>query len=119
MATPAGESFEPLNDDMIPISYSVPLEDARPRWKRSNSHGSDKSLEVAHEGMQDSLDYRLQAVDKEGKKKISLWHDVSLVHLDHETKEETPYLNFVCEIPKFSRYVVRHGVVIDRVCALT
>jgi hypothetical protein len=44
------------------------------------------------------------------KKKISLWHDVSLVHIDPEKKEETPYLNFVCEIPKFTRYVsVSHG----------
>ena len=108
MVTTTGEeTFEPLNDNSMPSSYSVPLEPLAGvrKWKRSNSHGSDKSLEMATEGMEDSLDYRLQAVDKEENKKISLWHDVSLVHLD-ENKDDTPYMNFVCEIPKFSRYVV-------------
>jgi len=93
----SAEQFVALNDE--------PSMDVR-KMKRSSSHGSDKSLDVESEGMADSLDYRLQAVDIEGGKKISLWHDVSLVHLDHETKSETPYMNFVCEIPKFTRYVV-------------
>lgn len=104
--TAAAESFEPLKDD----AYMVPLEDVR-KMKRSGSHGSDKSLEIASDGMEDSLDYRIQAMDISGKKKISLWHDVSLVHIDHETKAETPYMNFVCEIPKFTRYVSRLSLV--------
>ena len=114
MATASGESFEPLNDYSMPVSYSVPLEplEGVRKWNRSNSHGSDKSLEMASEGIEDSLDFRLQAVDKEGNKKISLWHDVSLVHLD-DNKDDTPYMNFVCEIPKFSRYVVVRRVVAD------
>jgi inorganic pyrophosphatase len=50
------------------------------------------------------LDYRIQAVDPvDGSRKISLWHDVSLVHLEPESGKETEYHNFVCEIPKFSR----------------
>lgn len=80
----------------------VPLEDVR-RMKRSDSHGSDKSLEIKGEGVHDTLDFRMQAIDLQEGKKISLWHDVSLVHIDHETNEETPYMNFVCEIPKFTR----------------
>jgi len=99
----AAESFEPLKDESA-SPYMVPLEDVR-KMKRSGSHGSDKSLEIASDGMEDSLDYRLQAMDVSGKKKISLWHDVSLVHIDQETNAETPYMNFVCEIPKFTRYV--------------
>jgi hypothetical protein len=83
---------------------SVPLNDL---WemRRSGSMGSNKDVDLTHDGEQDSLDFRIQAVDASGIKKISLWHDVSLVHLDGESKSETPYLNFVCEIPKFSRYL--------------
>jgi len=96
------EAFVPLKDNSSDEPFAVPLQDVR-KMKRSSSHGSDKDLNVACEGMEDSLDYRMQAVDISGGKKISLWHDVSLVHLDHETKQETPYMNFVCEIPKFTR----------------
>jgi inorganic pyrophosphatase len=81
----------------------VPLNDFR-EMKRSNSRGSNSDFELEEGGMQDTLDYRLQAVDPVECKKISLWHDVSLVHLDPATKNETEYMNFVCEIPKFSRY---------------
>ena len=81
----------------------IPLNDIR-EMKRSNSHGSNNDLKVLSEGVEDSLEYRIHTADESGKK-ISLWHDVSLVHIDHETKQETPYLNFVCEIPKFTRYV--------------
>jgi inorganic pyrophosphatase len=80
----------------------VPLNDIR-EMKRSNSHGSNKDLQVLSEGAEDTLDFRLHTTDTAGSK-ISLWHDISLVSIDPETKEETPYLNFVCEIPKFTRY---------------
>lgn len=79
----------------------VPLNDLR-KMKKSSSFGSNSSVNLEEAGMQETLEYRIQAV-AEGGKKISLWHDVSLVHLDPETKLETPYLNFVCEISKFSR----------------
>jgi len=80
----------------------IPLNDVR-TLKRSTSRGSNADIELEEDGMKDSLDYRIQAVDATGGRKISLWHDVSLVHIDPETKQETEYLNFVCEIPKFSR----------------
>jgi len=70
--------------------------------KRSSSHGSNTNLELLHDG--EGLDYRMQAVDKQDTAKpISLWHDVTLVHVDPSTNKPTPYLNFVNEIPKFSR----------------
>ena len=81
----------------------VPLNDIK-TLKRSTSRGSNTDIELEEEGMKDSLDYRIQAVDSTGSgHKISLWHDISLVHIDPQTKSETEYLNFVCEIPKFSR----------------
>ena len=80
----------------------VPLNDLRKFKKSSSFHGSDVSVEEG--GEQNTLEYRIHGV-AEGGKKISLWHDVSLVHLDPETREETPYLNFICEISKFSRSV--------------
>jgi len=81
-------------------SYEVPLK----QMGKSTSHGSNSNLAVLHEG--EGLDYRIKTVDKTSKKKqISLWHDVTLVHVDDTTGRPTPYLNFVNEIPKFSRYV--------------
>ena len=72
--------------------------------EKRSSHGSNSNLELLHEG--DGLDYRMKTVDKSSKKKaISLWHDVTLVHVDDTTGRPTPYLNFVNEIPKFSRCV--------------
>lgn len=83
----------------------IPLNDMR-EMKRSNSRGSNSDFELEEGGLQDTLDYRLQAVDSvDGSKKISLWHDISLVHLEPGTGNETDYHNFVCEIPKFSRSV--------------
>jgi inorganic pyrophosphatase len=76
----------------------IPLNDVR-KLKRSNSKGSD--VDIASLGEEDTTEFRLQA--KAEGKKISLWHDISLVHIDPQTKQETPYLNFVCEIPKFTR----------------
>ena len=76
--------------------------------KRVGSVGSNKDYNLSEDGEKDSHTYRLQAVDGgEGEtKKISLWHDVSLMHLDPESREPTGHLNFVCEISKFSRYVL-------------
>jgi inorganic pyrophosphatase len=77
--------------------------------KRSGSgaHGSNSNLTSLTEGTEDTLSFRLQAVEKEGvgagKTPVSLWHDVTLVHIDPATEKPTPYLNFICEIPKFSR----------------
>jgi len=77
------------------MSYQMPA-------KESNSHGSNSNLQLLHDG--EGLDYRMKTVNKNGgKKEISLWHDVTLVHIDPATNKPTPYLNFVNEIPKFSR----------------
>eukprot|EP00591_Stephanopyxis_turris_P011972 CAMPEP_0195516720 /NCGR_PEP_ID=MMETSP0794_2-20130614/8300_1 /TAXON_ID=515487 /ORGANISM="Stephanopyxis turris, Strain CCMP 815" /LENGTH=290 /DNA_ID=CAMNT_0040645381 /DNA_START=51 /DNA_END=923 /DNA_ORIENTATION=- len=70
----------------------------------TGSHGSNSNLQNLDRGEKDTLDYRIHTVEKDsGSKQISLWHDVTLVHIDPATEKPTPYLNFVCEIPKFSR----------------
>ena len=79
----------------------VPLNDSK-KLDRSKSFGSDKDLSVEHAGEEDTLDYRINKTCPQGKK-ISLWHDINLKHLDTKTGEETEYFNFVCEIPKFTR----------------
>ena len=82
----------------------VPLSDGgmgSRKMSKSSSHGSNTNLELLHQG--EGLDYRMTTVDKGGKKPISLWHDITLVHIDPATNKPTPYLNFVNEIPKFSR----------------
>jgi inorganic pyrophosphatase len=80
----------------------IPLNDSENRKMiRKNSHGSDSDLDLSEKG--EGLEYRVQAVEDTTGKKVSLWHDISLVHIDQATKKETPYLNFVCEIPKFTR----------------
>lgn len=80
----------------------IPLNDFR-QIKRTNSKGSNSDIELEPEGMEDTLEFRIQAVDATGGRKISLWHDINLIHIDPDTRQETPYFNFVCEIPKFSR----------------
>jgi hypothetical protein len=71
------------------------------------SHGSSTNLKLESHGEEHTLEYRIKAVGSHGEdeKPISLWHDVTLVHVDPVTDRPTPYLNFVCEIPKFSRSV--------------
>lgn len=75
--------------------------------KRSGSgnHGSSSNLRLLDHGEIDTLEYRIRAVEKATKhqQEISLWHDVTLVHIDPASERPTPYLNFVCEIPKYSR----------------
>jgi inorganic pyrophosphatase len=77
------------------------LNDIRDKKVSQAMHGGNVSLTAT--GSTDSLDYRIRATDGSSTKQISLWHDVSLVHLDPVTRHPTPYLNYVNEIPKFSR----------------
>jgi hypothetical protein len=91
------ETLIPLNDDQGKRVQQREL-------TRTNSFGSDKDIDLHHQGEQDTLDYRIHAKHTAEGKTISLWHDVSLVHVDPETGKETEYFNFVNEIPKFSRY---------------
>jgi len=73
---------------MMEVS-EVPLND-----NNRMSHGSSSNLLRLGEGDEDTTDYRIYAVEKEGitsgKKPISLWHDVTLVHIDPETQAPTP-----------------------------
>mmetsp|Transcript_15620 Transcript_15620/g.23982 ORF Transcript_15620/g.23982 Transcript_15620/m.23982 type:complete len:316 (-) Transcript_15620:4-951(-) len=87
----ADESFVPLNDSGVKTSS----------LSRSSSFVSENGPDIEETGPQDTLDYRI--VSKDGGKVVSLWHDICLIHIDPATKQDTPYLNFVCEIPKFSR----------------
>jgi len=84
----------------------VPLNDAEAEVitpaSRSNSFGSDKDINLHEEGKEDTLDYRIHA-KTDNEKTISLWHDISLSHIDADSGEKTEYYNFVCEIPKFTR----------------
>jgi len=82
----------------------VPLNDGGPTMvQRSNSFGSDKDINLHEEGEENTLDFRIHAKHGEKEKTISLWHDISLVHIDPELGKQTEYMNFVCEIPKFTR----------------
>lgn len=65
--------------------------------------GSSSNLSLHSVGDENSTDYRIIAADTGRSKPISLWHDITLVHVDPATNRPTPYLNFVCEIPKFTR----------------
>ena len=90
---------------MVLEEQLVPLNDggAMGNLRRKSSFGSDKEVELAHSGDSETLEYRVHAEHGESKKRVSLWHDISLVHIDHQTKKSTNCLNFVCEIPKFTR----------------
>lgn len=100
------ETLIPLNDDAYPAYSGGGQQQQRTLQKehRTNSFGSDKDIDLHHEGDRDTLDYRIHAKDSTEGRTISLWHDISLVHVDPETGKETEYFNFVNEIPKFSRY---------------
>jgi len=92
------ETLVPLNDDFV-----APRSNSLGKAHRQDSFGSDKGIDLHHEGEKDTLDYRIHAKHSGEGKTISLWHDISLVHIDADTGNYTEYLNFVCEIPKFSR----------------
>ena len=87
-----GEQFVPLNFGGESKSL-----------RKSSSFGSERGLATETRGKEDTLEYRIETKNAEGKT-ISLWHDINVNHIDPETGEETEYLNFVCEIPKFTRY---------------
>jgi len=87
------------------IGYEMPISGGDASGLRSatgKSHGSGANLALSGTGDSNTTEYRIKAMDGT-KKEISLWHDVTLVHVDPSTDRPTPYLNFVCEIPKFSR----------------
>lgn len=85
----------------------VPLNDGQTTGVKNScssaSLGSDRGIDLQEEGEENTLEYRVHAKHGDEKKTISLWHDISLVHIDPETGKKTDCLNFVCEIPKFTR----------------
>lgn len=89
-----------MNETLVPINDCGGVEPSS--ISRSSSFGSEKGLGIITEGVENTLDYRIVSKCEMGKV-VSLWHDISLTHIDPETKKDTEYLNFVCEIPKFSR----------------
>lgn len=93
-----------LEEQLVPIKGEEE-DSSLGNLRRNNSYGSSANLSIQSHGENNSLDFRMQAVHKSGDKDkpISLWHDVNLTYIDPTTGEDTSYLNFVCEIPKFSR----------------
>ena len=89
------ETLIPLNDNSAKAAKSP---------SRSNSFGSDKDISLHEDGEDNTLDYRIHAKHGQNAKTLSLWHDISLSHIDADTGKQTEYYNFVCEIPKFTRY---------------
>lgn len=75
------------------------------REKKTLVAKNSGELKLAASGLENSSSFRIHGTDGDGSKKISLWHDVSLVHQDRTSKTPTEYYNFVCEIPKFTRWV--------------
>jgi len=77
---------------------------SRPLSRTSSraSFGSDRDLKLQSEGPENTLEYRIQVKSDCGRV-VSLWHDISLTHKDPNEKTDSGYLNFVCEIPKFTR----------------
>ncbi len=86
----------------------VPIKDdsSKRSIKRGNSFGSDNGIDIHTAGQENTLEYRVHAKDSQEGRTISLWHDISLVHIDPKSGKETENYNFVCEIPKFSRYAM-------------
>ena len=93
-----------LGEQLVPIKD----EGAAQPLKKQSSFGSDKGLNTEGRGEEDTLEYRIDTKNEAGKT-ISLWHDINVNHIDPETGNETEYLNFVCEIPKFTRYDKREN----------
>jgi inorganic pyrophosphatase len=82
---------------------TVPLNDVPAPIVRKDSFGSNSNLSLRSDGDENTTEFRVQALAPCQTKKVSLWHDISLIHIDEQTHEPTPYYNFVNEIPKFTR----------------
>jgi len=67
--------------------------------KRALSH---ENLASEVQGPEDTLETRIYAKDDTNEHR-SLWHDLPLFDTDINTGKPTGYVNFVCEIPKYTR----------------
>lgn len=78
-------------------------EDEAPKGKGLKRVMSHQDIETETFGEQDTLEARYFAKDKDEGEHRSLWHDLPLFESDPETGKPTGSLNFVCEIPKWTR----------------
>ena len=72
-----------------------------PALRRQLSH-HDIAAEL--HGTTDTADARVYAKDIVEGEHRSLWHDLPLFELDLKENKPTGALNFVCEIPKWTRF---------------
>ncbi|GAB5035519.1 inorganic pyrophosphatase [Nannochloropsis oceanica] len=69
--------------------------------KRVASINTINRLTKVQEGEHDTVDYRVHSLDH-NEERISLWHELPLFAVDDDARP-TGALNFICEIPKFTR----------------
>lgn len=67
--------------------------------KRALSH---ENLSAEAQGAEDTAEHRMYAKDDTNEHR-SLWHDLPLFEVDIKTGNPTGFVNFVCEIPKYTR----------------
>jgi inorganic pyrophosphatase len=91
-----------MDETFVPISGGSEPKSTLSRSSSRGSFGSDSDLKKQTQGPEDTLEYRI-SIKSDCGRVVSLWHDISLTYIDPITKEHTEYLNFVCEIPKFTR----------------
>ena len=94
-----------MDEAFVPISGGTENEKAKPLSRTSSrgSFGSDSDLKIHSAGPEDTLEYRI-SIKSDCGQVVSLWHDISLTYIDPSNpSHHTDYLNFVCEIPKFTR----------------
>lgn len=106
MGCTVNDQVEPPASKRAKVSDSVrdlSLPEAKaPTLRKSISH---EDLETEVRGEIDTHDTRFFSKDAEGEHR-SLWHDLPLFEMD-ATGKPTGALNFVCEIPKWTRKKVR------------
>jgi len=78
----------------------VPLRGGNDKLRRQLSH---EDLKADHHGAPDTADARVYAKDVTEGEHRSLWHDLPLFEVDPKDGKPTGALNFVCEIPKWTR----------------
>lgn len=77
-----------------------PLRGGGEPLRRQLSH---ENLKAELHGAPDTADARVYAKDTEENEHRSLWHDLPLFEVDPKDNKPTGALNFVCEIPKWTR----------------
>ena len=78
----------------------VPLRGGNEKLRRQLSH---EDLKAELHGAPDTADARVFAKDVQEGEHRSLWHDLPLFEVNPKDGKPTGALNFVCEIPKWTR----------------